>query len=1008
MVKVAARILGLSESELHRSWPIFAYLFLTTAGTVASKATRDALFLDRYSAADLPYVDIAIAGLVGLSVALYIRASRLVTLRSLQIGSLFFYAANCLLFWWYSLAHAGDGRLFIAIYLWVGIFSVLAPSQVWTLANFVLTSREAQRAFGFIGSGAILGWIVGGLATRLTASWLGTETLLLWVAASLVVSAGLVHLSWKRADLAAVDVTMDALSFRASFREIVGSPYLRSIAWVIGLAAFATTVAGWQFKAIAKEQIPDTDQLAAFFGSFNMLAGLASLVLQLLLTRHVLRSVGVGLALFIVPVAMASTSLALLAFGTLMAVSALKASDQVLRYSIDKVTVELLYLPLSAAETFRVKSFIDTVIYRFGDALGGVVVLVCAAWLGWSPVDVGWLTLAAIAAWLAGAGVARRQYVWNLQESIRQHRLDAERASGIVLDRNAGAALADKLQGSPAEILYALSFFETWPDDSVELAVTELLRHESPDVRVRALALLAQAGVHAVKGEVERLLTDPNLEVRTEALLYLTSHSNVDPLELIQQVDDVHGFSIQASLIAFLSRPGRAQNVEAAQVLLQRMLADSGDLGVRARIEAARVIGLAPDVFDRELRKLLEDDAPEVAREAVRSAGRLGKRALVHRLVDRIAETWLTDEIVAALGAFGDRIVPTIRDYLEDADTPPAIRLELPLVLQAIATPLAQAALVDNVFTGDTALRMRILAALNKLTQLYPARPVNRALVETALEAEITGHYRSYQVLETIGGSLTGAEPVVDGLREALTQESERIFRLMKILYPAHDMHSAFVGIQSEQVAVHDNALEFLDNVLPPRLRGLVVPLFDRAVSPARRAGLADRLLGVTLGSREQAVEVLARSRDPWLQACAAYAIGEFRLVNLADKVDAWVTARRPAPADHGRGRAGPAQGPGRGAVGGRRLASCPRLDFGSPGCRQSRRGPHGTRRRDDEATDRAERGVGDGRERGGRGPAGRHRGRTHARAGTRRRLHAALLGRGPRPRAGGGAGVRP
>ena len=894
MPKVVARILGLSEDELHRSWPIFAYLFLTISGTVASKATRDALFLDRYTAVDLPYVDIAIAALAGLAVAFYIRASRWMSLRTLHIGSLFFFAANCLMFWWFSLTHVGDGRLFIAIYLWVGIFSVLAPSQVWTLANFVLTTREAKRAFGFIGSGAILGWIVGGLATRLTASWLGTETLLLWVAASLVASAGLVHLAWQRADPAGADMTMQSLSFRASVREIAGSPYLRSIAWVIGLASFATTVAGWQFKAIAKAQIPDTDQLAAFFGSFNMISGLASLGLQLLLTSRVLRTVGVGLALFIVPVAMASTSLGLLVFGSLLAVSALKASDQVLRYSIDKVTVELLYLPLSAAETFRVKSFIDTVIYRFGDGLGGVVVLVFAAWLGWTPVQAGWLTLAVVAAWLAAAAVARRQYVSNLQDSIRQHRLDAERASGALLDRNASAALARKLQGSPAEILYALSFFEAWSDDGVPLAIADLLRHDSPDVRMRALALLSQAGITTVKTDVERLLADPHLEVRTEALLYLTRHSNADPLELIQQVGDFHDFSIQASLIAFLSRPGRAQNVEAAQVILQRMLADSGDSGVRARIEAARVIGMAPDVFDRELRRLLEDDAPEVAREAIRSAARLGKRALAHRLVDRVAEPWLTDETVAALSSFGARIVPEIRDYLEDADTPPASRRELPAVLQAIATPSAQDVLSDNVLTGDAALRMRILAALNKLTQLYPARPVNRALIDTALEAEIIGHYRSYHVLDTIGGSLSGAEPVVAGLREALTDESERIFRLMKILYPAHDLHSAFVGIQSEQGSVHDNALEFLDNILPPRLRELVVPLFDRAVTAASRARSADRLLGVTLGSREKAVEVLARSRDPWLQACAAYAIGELRLVALADKVDAWATVADP------------------------------------------------------------------------------------------------------------------
>ena len=74
------------------------------SGTVASKATRDALFLDRYRAIDLPYVDIAIAVLVGVAVSLYIRASRWLSLRTLQIGSLLFFAANCLTFWWLSLA----------------------------------------------------------------------------------------------------------------------------------------------------------------------------------------------------------------------------------------------------------------------------------------------------------------------------------------------------------------------------------------------------------------------------------------------------------------------------------------------------------------------------------------------------------------------------------------------------------------------------------------------------------------------------------------------------------------------------------------------------------------------------------------------------------------------------------------------------------------------------------------------------------------------------------------
>src|SRR5687768_10700140 len=66
MFILVQRVLGLTPRELARTLPLFAYLFLTMAGSVASKAARDALFLDRYAATDLPYVDIAIAVLVGL------------------------------------------------------------------------------------------------------------------------------------------------------------------------------------------------------------------------------------------------------------------------------------------------------------------------------------------------------------------------------------------------------------------------------------------------------------------------------------------------------------------------------------------------------------------------------------------------------------------------------------------------------------------------------------------------------------------------------------------------------------------------------------------------------------------------------------------------------------------------------------------------------------------------------------------------------------------------------
>jgi len=132
VLSLAERVLGLNGRELRRAFPIFAYLFLTMASSVASKAARDALFLDRYRAIDLPYVDIAIAVMVGLVASLYIWIGHRTNLRNLQVGSLVFFALNSLLFWsWAALAESESGTLFILIYIWVGVFSVLAVVAMW-------------------------------------------------------------------------------------------------------------------------------------------------------------------------------------------------------------------------------------------------------------------------------------------------------------------------------------------------------------------------------------------------------------------------------------------------------------------------------------------------------------------------------------------------------------------------------------------------------------------------------------------------------------------------------------------------------------------------------------------------------------------------------------------------------------------------------------------------------------------------------------------------------------
>ena len=893
MKKWIERALNIHPGDLGRGTLLCSCLFLVMTTYKVGGVAGAALFLSRFQAKQLAYADIASALVVALVVAGYVLVARRVPLLGLLLASTLFFASNCALFWALAHYHFHLSFLFPVFYIWVKIFGVLLPTQIWTLANYVLTTREAKRVFGMVGGGAIAGWIFSGYFSKTVARNFGTESLLLGMALFLLICTGLIVLIWRSGRVAvggAHDMTSAGNSPRnlfASMRVVFSSSYLRAIAAVICISSLVTTLTGWQFLALMQQFLVKKDAIAAFYGNFNFYAGVLSLLFQLLLTSRFLRRFGIGTALFVLPTTVLLGSVGLLAFGTLGAAVALKGCDQTLRYSLDKSTAELLYLPLPARIKLQVKWFIDTVIWRLGDGLSGLAVLLFATTLHLPARQISWIVLVLVSGWLVAVSVARRQYVATLKESISQHRVDVEQASASVLDRSTAELLATNLSASdPNDILYALSLFEVERQRAAHPVIRSLLSHPAAPVRQKALAILAASGDKTVRPDVEGLLRDPDLNVRTEALLYLTHHAHVDPLELIQEVGDFADFSVRSAVVAFLARPGEAQNLEAAQQILAAMASEPGAEGQRTRVEAACLLGELPDCFDPLLSRLLADPDTAVVRKAIGSVGKLRKRRLVPELLDRLAHRELGAEAAKALGGFGDTIVGALRDHLSDYSVAIEARREIPAVLVKVGSSAAAQVLMENLLESDTTLRFRIICALNKLHRLHPEIETDIQMLETVLAAEILGHYRSYQILDKLGAAEHNEDPVTRALTESMQQELERIFRLMGLLYPHLDVHSAYLGLQSKNISVYDNALEFLDNVLKSQLREMLVPLLDGKVTVAERARLAQRLVRAKVENQEQAVVALVTSDDPWLRSCGAYAIGTFGMKSLEGELN--------------------------------------------------------------------------------------------------------------------------
>jgi ATP:ADP antiporter, AAA family len=779
------RLFNLRTGDFSRGLSLFGYYFLIIAAYVMSQTVRVPLFFDKFKTVQQPYVDIAVAALVPIVLALYMLVGRGVQLKNLLVASLVFCSTNVFVLWW-MVEHYRQPWVMALLYIWVGIFGVLAPAQVWTLANFVWTTREAKRLFGFLASGGTAGSIFAGFFSNYMAPKFGTESLLLVVGLFVASSAILVLIidaqhQRNEPGPAATEVEETRHSLAESYRLVQQSPHLQAIAALICLSSIVTTSVGWQFNAIAKETIGNKDAFTAFLGAFAGYTGIGSFIAQLLITGKLLRRFGIGTALLVLPMCLIGGTAALLTWGTLWAATLLRGSDKIVRYSIDKSGVELLYLPVHPGIKVQVKSFVDTVIWRLGDGMAGLTVLLFANILRFTPRQISWVTLPLLALWVVVAFIARKHYVGTLKENIQRVRIRPDKVSVPVLDQFTANVLADKLTSKDVnDVIYALDLFEMAQNMHAHSAVRKLLEHPSPHVRKKSIAILNHAEDRSVKSQITAMVTDNDLDVRTEALLYLSRHDDMDPLTYVEELGDFADFSIRSATVSFFMRPGESHNPIAGQLILKGII---GDLENPALVvDAARTLGL-----------------------------------------------------------LGDIAVETLSEYLGDSNGSLDLRLQIPNVLLRIGTPLAGQTLAENLVQANGALRSKVISALNKLSEHLHDFRVDKELVESAMVAEMMGHYRSYQIWGASNGDAH------DNLKETMTEELERIFRLMKLRFPTIDLQNAYLGIRSSDPAMHANALEFLDNTLNAQLRTRLVPLIDSEVSFEERVKLADRFLGFSV-----------------------------------------------------------------------------------------------------------------------------------------------------------------
>ena len=270
--------------------------------------------------------------------------------------------------------------------MWVNCYGVIAPVQAWSFTNALFDTRQARRLFGLIGAGASLGAIAAGLmALFLVGPVGGTVNMMLVLAALILLSAVIVSVASLKTRRPISGVRPRAVThpFSDSMRQIAGSPYLRLIAALVFIVAIATQWTAFQLSLVADQQFAGkTDAITRFFGTFSLVIGIIAFLLQVLLTGPALQRFGLAVTIMALPLLLGVGSALILIAPAFWSVLLTSGFDQGLRFSVDKATYELLYLPLPQGTRVPLKNTIDIAFNRFADGVGAALLFVATKGFG--------------------------------------------------------------------------------------------------------------------------------------------------------------------------------------------------------------------------------------------------------------------------------------------------------------------------------------------------------------------------------------------------------------------------------------------------------------------------------------------------------------------------------------------------------------------------------------------------------------------------------------------------
>ncbi len=325
---------------------------------------------------------------------------------------------NLLIFWAvFSASPERPGVVASSVFfVWASVYNLFIVSVFWSLTSELYSNAQAKRLYGFIAAGGSAGALAGPMLARFLAAKISPNDLLL-IAATLLGLALFAALDLRRAfhalpgnDDRQENAPAGSNGIFAGAQRVLTSRYLFLIAAYVLIANLIGTYFYLEQIRIVGEVIPDRVARVEFFASRDLIVSTVSILLQILVTARLMQWLGVGVTLAALPLSAAVGLVALSLSPTLFVVAAVMVAERAISFALSNPALKVLYTIVSPDEKYKAQNFVDTVVYRGGDAASGWVFNTGAKALGLAGGTLAILTMPIAALWLAVAFALGRQH----------------------------------------------------------------------------------------------------------------------------------------------------------------------------------------------------------------------------------------------------------------------------------------------------------------------------------------------------------------------------------------------------------------------------------------------------------------------------------------------------------------------------------------------------------------------------------------------------------------------